>query len=126
MPTRSSQFGKRSIKSSTAPLVFGRRSARRWLDTTRHQANQVLILGYHQVVASLRRGEDDALFGMFISSDIFRRQMELLRERYDVISLAQAAAVLRGEANTRRPAVVITFDDGYRDVYEHAWPIMRR
>lgn len=126
MLTKLRQIGNRSIKSSAAPFLYGWRSGRRWLESEKHQANQVLILGYHQVVADIIRAENEAIFGMVISTETFRRQMELLRERYEVLSLAQAAAVLRGEADTKRPAVVITFDDGYRDVYEQAWPILRQ
>lgn len=125
MLTKLRQIGNRSIKSSAAPLLHGLRSGRRWLDGEKHQANQVLILGYHQVVDDITRAEDEAIFGMVISKETFRRQMELLRESYEVLSLETAAAVLRGDAFTQRPAVVITFDDGYRDVYSHAWPILR-
>ncbi len=125
MLTKLRQIGNRSIKSSTAPFLQGWRSGRRWLDGEKHQANQVMILGYHQVVDDIIRAEDEAIFGMVISTATFRRQMKLLRERYEVLSLAQAAAVLNGEAATKGPAVVITFDDGYRDVYENAWPILR-
>jgi peptidoglycan/xylan/chitin deacetylase (PgdA/CDA1 family) len=119
------QMGQRTLKSSAAPLLAGLHSGRRWLDGDKHLANQVMILGYHQVVADIARAEREAIFGMAISAQTFRRQMEFLRARYEVLSLAEAVAVLRGDASTTRPAVVITFDDGYRSTYEQAWPILR-
>lgn len=119
------QMGQRSLKSSAAPLLHGLRSGRRWLDGDRQRANQVMILGYHQVVADIAQAEREAIAGMAISTHTFRRQMEFIRQRYAVLTLDQAVAVLRGQASTDRPAVVITFDDGYRNTYEQAWPVLR-
>ena len=34
-------------------------------------------------------------------------------------------AVDRLERGDRQPSVVLTFDDGFRDVHEHAWPLLR-
>jgi peptidoglycan/xylan/chitin deacetylase (PgdA/CDA1 family) len=39
---------------------------------------------------------------------------------HDVLSLD--GALDRLEAGDPSPSVVVTFDDGFRDVYEHAWP----
>lgn len=119
------QIKNRSLKSTTAPLLSGLRSGQRWLEGDRHRANQVMILGYHQIAADIAQAEREAIPGMAISTHTFRRQMEFVRERYEVLSLAEAGAVLRGEANTERPAVVITFDDGYRCLYDQAWPVLR-
>jgi hypothetical protein len=69
MLTKLRQIGNRSIKSSTAPLLYGWRSGRRWLDGEKHQANQVMILGYHQVVSDIIRAEGEAIFGM-VNSDL--------------------------------------------------------
>jgi peptidoglycan/xylan/chitin deacetylase (PgdA/CDA1 family) len=62
---------------------------------------------------------------MVTSVETFRRQMELVSERSKVLSLDEAAAVLCGEQASARPATVVTFDDGYRDFYDLAWPVLR-
>jgi peptidoglycan/xylan/chitin deacetylase (PgdA/CDA1 family) len=50
---------------------------------------------------------------------------ELRREGFDVISLDAVPDRLRpGPAG--RPFAALTFDDGYRDNVEHAWPLLRR
>ena len=55
----------------------------------------------------------------------FRSQMELVAERYNVVSIRTVLAAQRGEASLPAGAVLITFDDGYRDFEEHAWPVLR-
>jgi peptidoglycan/xylan/chitin deacetylase (PgdA/CDA1 family) len=52
----------------------------------------------------------------------FADQLEILSDA-DVIALDEAA--MRLETGDRTPGVVLTFDDGFADVYEHAWPQLR-
>src|SRR5258708_5879313 len=50
---------------------------------------------------------------------------ELRREGFELIALDDVPERLRsGAAN--RPFAVLTFDDGYRDNVEHAWPVLKR
>jgi peptidoglycan/xylan/chitin deacetylase (PgdA/CDA1 family) len=90
-----------------------------------HHAGKVTILCYHRIVADIIQAEQEAPCGMVTSAETFRRQMELVREHYEALPLAEAVAVLRGERIAARPALAITFDDGYRDFYEQAWPTLR-
>ena len=52
----------------------------------------------------------------------FSRQLDLLAD-HDVLSLDEALDRL--EAGDRTPSFVLTFDDGFADVYENAWPLLR-
>jgi peptidoglycan/xylan/chitin deacetylase (PgdA/CDA1 family) len=52
--------------------------------------------------------------------------MELLASRYRPVSLTELLGARREEHALPRRAVLVTFDDGYRDFAEHAWPILRR
>lgn len=45
----------------------------------------------------------------------------LVRQGYQGVSISQALA---GSSDGRQ--IALTFDDGYRDFYTHAWPILRR
>lgn len=77
----------------------------------------IAILAYH----SLDRG------GSVLSTapGVFAEQMKILRQAgVKVISLSDVADDIRTSSN---PAikVVITFDDGFRNVYEHALPILQ-
>lgn len=55
----------------------------------------------------------------------FRRQAEDLARRSAVVDLAAVLAAVDGGAPLPKRAVLITFDDAYLDVAEHAWPVLR-
>lgn len=56
----------------------------------------------------------------------FRAQMQALKRlRVPVLSMSRASAVLAGEAPVLERAVVLTFDDGCENFYEHALPILQ-
>ena len=56
----------------------------------------------------------------------FEEQMRFLAARHRPLSLEELLAVRRGEARLPLRSVLVTFDDGYRDFAEEAWPILRR
>lgn len=118
-------FGKRSIKSLVAPFLRGwtetRKSWRQGTDT-----GQVQILAYHRIVADITQAEQNAIYGLVVSAETFARHLDLLQKAYEILTIDDALAVLRGEHRLGRPAAVITLDDGYRDVYDHAWPVLQR
>jgi peptidoglycan/xylan/chitin deacetylase (PgdA/CDA1 family) len=77
------------------------------------------ILIYHRV------GSDGDDFVPAISPEGFARHMRVLRQHFLPMSLTDVlTAAERREVPAR--AVVVTFDDGYRDVLTHAVPVLRR
>ena len=83
--------------------------------------------GGHPVrVFTFHRVTDLCRDGMTVSPAVFRQQMEYVRKHHDIVSLDQALAVLRSGARLRRPLAVITFDDGYRSVFEGAAPVLQQ
>ncbi len=83
-------------------------------------APKVLILLYHRVVPEVGWN----VFATKISERTFRRQLEWIGRHYRVTTLEEAfhgATRVRGDVRA-----VLTFDDGYQDNYEVAWPILRR
>jgi len=78
------------------------------------------ILVYHHIVL----GDPQNLYS--VSVDIFRKQMEALHDfGYTAIPISLLVqAITQGAELPPRP-VVITFDDGNRDIYENAFPILQ-
>lgn len=60
-----------------------------------------------------------------ISTARFAQHLEWLQANFDLIALSEAQRRIRGDSNSR-PAVSITFDDGYADNFETAIPLLRR
>ena len=56
---------------------------------------------------------------------LFAWQMRFLKEHYTVISPAQLIKVMKNGGTLPSKAVLLTFDDGYQDVYENAYPILK-
>ena len=85
----------------------------------------VLVLSYH----GLRPADfaDDLPFAnLHIAADVFEEHCRVLTEHCHPIGLdAWTAASEGGRALPSRP-MLITFDDGYRSVFELARPILRR
>jgi peptidoglycan/xylan/chitin deacetylase (PgdA/CDA1 family) len=77
------------------------------------------ILLYHHV------SDDGSVLRYHVTLDDFRTQMEALRDwGYTSITATDLAnVIIKGGELPNRP-VVITFDDGYVDVYKNAFPIM--
>jgi peptidoglycan/xylan/chitin deacetylase (PgdA/CDA1 family) len=74
----------------------------------RHRAaNRLAVLAYHGI-------NDPAAFA---------RQMAFLADNYQTVDLDAALSHLSGENRLRCP-VLVTFDDCYRSVFDHALPIL--
>jgi peptidoglycan/xylan/chitin deacetylase (PgdA/CDA1 family) len=83
------------------------------------------VLTYHRVDEPERAPE---LYPGLIGATPgeFEEHMRFLASSCRPLTLLELLAVRRGEAPLPPHAVLVTFDDAYRSVAEHAWPIMRR
>ncbi len=90
---------------------------RRFAFRKRNEAS-ARILYYHRV------NDDNDPFFPAISTELFEQEMRFLRRQYTVVSLSELLERLTGE--TAKPVVAITFDDGYRDNFQNAFPILER
>jgi peptidoglycan/xylan/chitin deacetylase (PgdA/CDA1 family) len=83
---------------------------------------QAPILMYHRVAPA----GPEALRRWRVHPDAFRRQVELLaRNGAWTPTAAQLDAALTFNRPLDAGAVMFTFDDGYADFAEHAWPILQ-
>ena len=86
----------------------------------REAAVGVPVLSYHQV-----NDEDDN--ALTVPTAVFEQQMAYLHDNgYHAITPDQLNAYLTEGAPLPEKPVLITFDDGYRDNYENAFPILQK
>jgi peptidoglycan/xylan/chitin deacetylase (PgdA/CDA1 family) len=58
--------------------------------------------------------------------EVFARHLGLLARSYRVVSMQAVLDAAAGGAPLPRRAVLLTFDDAYRDFLDHAWPLLRQ
>jgi hypothetical protein len=85
----------------------------------RFHGSKFAILCYHRV------GTGGVPLFSQLHPAVFERQMRYLRRNYRIVSLPQLWEELRNGAAVA-PSVAITFDDGYRDLYQHAFTVLQR
>jgi len=78
----------------------------------------VTILGYHSI-------SDDKTI-VDIHPYMFQRQLSFLKKNFQFISLDSVIKYINGEQTFSRPAVALTFDDGYSDVYKTVAPLLAK
>lgn len=84
--------------------------------------NKCLILFYHR----FRTIDDEVkLLPRMLNSE-FEKQIRYLKDNYDVITLDEAVENINTGKAFQRPSIVITIDDGYKDNYFIASPILEK
>ena len=82
---------------------------------------KLLVLVYHRVLEQIQPNPLDTK----VTLRTFKNQLDGLLRRYPVISLDEAIRQCRSGEIKAPIQAVVTFDDGYADNYEIAFPILR-
>jgi peptidoglycan/xylan/chitin deacetylase (PgdA/CDA1 family) len=91
--------------------------------------NGLLVLNYHRIGTPADPKFDEALWSA--TQDDFDKQVRLLKAGFDVIGLSELPTALhdlksaRGRSWKSSRFAMITFDDGYVDNYELAFPVLK-
>jgi len=93
-----------------------------WFTNSLRDKYVLPIIMYHEVFPG-----SDPGYGLAVSTATFERQMAFLkRHSYNVMPLSEAVGLIREKKKFPPRAVVITFDDGYRNNYAYAFPILKK
>jgi len=77
------------------------------------------VLMYHSVA------DNDVFFT--VKTKNFAKQMKCLKDKkYNVINLKELINLLESNNDLPKKTVVLTFDDGYQDNYNNAFPILKK
>ncbi len=85
-----------------------------------HRWSGLLVLNYHRIGDWDKSLLDRHLFSA--SAENFEKQIRYLTSNFDLIGLDDLEDVLNKKSGRH---VMISFDDGYRDNYEHAFPVLK-
>jgi peptidoglycan/xylan/chitin deacetylase (PgdA/CDA1 family) len=83
--------------------------------------SQVAILMYHRVAPKANNWSLDTL-----PPKDFERQISYFAKRYKIISLESLVQTMQNGEHLPKKAIIVTFDDGYRDNYTFAYPILKK
>ena len=78
------------------------------------------VISYHRVVEDLEKSSRSSISPMLISTRMFEQHLDWIGRHYEFVSLDQIGDRL----GSTRPTAAIAFDDGYADVYHHAFPLL--
>jgi peptidoglycan/xylan/chitin deacetylase (PgdA/CDA1 family) len=82
------------------------------------------VLGYHKVGPP---GPEAWETWYYVPENVFAEQLTTLREEgFEPVDAAAVCAAVDGEGTLPERAALVTFDDGYRSVLEHALPVLQR
>jgi peptidoglycan/xylan/chitin deacetylase (PgdA/CDA1 family) len=87
--------------------------------------NTALILRYHSVSGADGSGPVHLDPSLCIPASAFAQQMRFIRNHYTPVSLDHLFEAIKQNRPFPPRAVAITFDDGYRDNYSEALPILQ-
>lgn len=80
----------------------------------------VTILGYHSIEDDFKKDP------LVVSKDLFRQHLQEIKDLgYTTITLQQLYDYLYNGAKIPKKSVVITLDDGYKNNYTNAFPILK-
>lgn len=90
----------------------------------RYTRGSLVVLTYHRVLPRDYRGLEIVEPGMYVHDDTFAMHLRTLRDEVEFVHLAEWLA----DRDAGRPipvrACAITFDDGWKDNYDYAYPIL--
>jgi peptidoglycan/xylan/chitin deacetylase (PgdA/CDA1 family) len=84
------------------------------------------VIGYHRVVDDFAAHVHNSVPGLLMSQGMLERHLDWLGRRFRFVSLDDLERELERPPADSRPAVALTFDDGYQDFYRYAFPVLRR
>lgn len=89
--------------------------------------HRLFMVGYHAVVEEVERAIEAGMMPQqLISASLLEKEIDQIAAQFDFLSIDQAVDFLEGKRHLKRDSVVATFDDGYRGIYDHAYPMLKK
>ncbi|MFA5097262.1 MAG: polysaccharide deacetylase family protein [Candidatus Margulisiibacteriota bacterium] len=88
--------------------------------------NCCTVLMYHRIRPRLSGGKRYPNTGLAVYLDEFEKQMAFLKKNCNVLSKNEFIECVKNGFVFPKRSVLLTFDDGSTDIYEHAYPILKK
>jgi peptidoglycan/xylan/chitin deacetylase (PgdA/CDA1 family)/glycosyltransferase involved in cell wall biosynthesis len=89
-----------------------------------HSPNSIPVLMYHRVLPD---SAERPSHGIWVTGSMFARQLASLHRRgFEAITFLDYALFLQGKKPLPRRPIILTFDDGYGDNYDVAFPLLQK
>jgi len=85
----------------------------------------IVVLTFHRILPDQSFEQAQSPLGMMVRRSSFESLLEYLRQNCQCVSLDRGS-VSAHDSQPHRPRVAITFDDGWKDNYQHAFPLLRK
>lgn len=115
---------KYGIKWVVAQVLYGTGAMSLWLRLVCR--DRAVVLTYHRVLSDADLASTWSHPGIVVSRRTFERHLQALRRTFTVITAAEFVSHIEGGRPFRGPACLITFDDGWRDTFTEAGPLLHR
>lgn len=102
-----------------------RRSGGLWLLDHLWGNQRLTVLGYHRICDPHSPDFEDYAANVSATPAMFARQMDFVKQHFNVIDLDTLRKHVTQDHPLPSRPLLITFDDGYIDNYEHAYPVLR-
>jgi peptidoglycan/xylan/chitin deacetylase (PgdA/CDA1 family) len=113
------------VKTAVAS-VLGRTGMDRVVGSLSGARNIPVVIAYHRVVEDFASSAETSIPSMLVSLRTLERHLDWIGRRFCFVSLDELGSRLEAGSGLSEPIAAITFDDGYRDFYFHALPLLKR
>lgn len=85
-----------------------------------------IVLMYHRILPTVERAASFSHEAITLQLDTFEKQIAYLRDKFNVLSINELILHLKQQKPFPPKSILITFDDGWKDNYLYAMPILKK
>lgn len=115
---------KYAIKYAVSHILYGLGILQLWQRIALNR--RAVVLMYHRVLTSDEKQESASHPAIIVKRETFAAHMSLVSRRFKVLTLDHFAERMERRRPFENSSCLITFDDGWKDNYTHALPILKK
>ena len=123
IPINIIQNAKRSLRVFIAHFLYYTGVLNLLLN--RKLKNKAVVLMYHKVLDKEEISSSYSQNGIIVSKESFETQIKYLKKNFNIISLNSTIQSLKNKTSLPSRSCLVTFDDGWKDNYQNAYPILK-